>query len=119
MTYTPPKTKTDVRRFPDGTETYIEVEKDVDRTTRTRVYRGIPDVEVTDCFCCSCNDHGDGLITSDSACRNHGFYGKRPCELHNMPGYVWEDTEEMPESVQVKRAADKARYDEWKAKHPA
>lgn len=127
MTYTPPKTKTERRRFPDGTETYVEVETDVDRITRTRVYRGAPQVERTNCFCCSCNDYGDGLISSDPGCRNHGFAGTRPCEEHNMPGQEWDDfgiendpdVGKMPESVQVKRAADKARWDEWKAKQGA
>jgi len=60
----------------------------------------------TDCFCCSCGDR-EG---SDSACRNHGFAAKRPCELHAMPGSTWD--EEMmpdlkgvvPDSVQVVRA---------------
>lgn len=52
------------------------------------------------CFCCSCGDN-EG---SDSACRNHGHAGTRPCELHNMPGSPWEDSDEMPISVQQERA---------------
>lgn len=46
------------------------------------------------CHCCTCDD--DGM---DAACRNHGFYGQRPCDIHNLPGYTWEGTDEMPESV--------------------
>jgi len=56
--------------------------------------------ERTECFCCSCGDRG-----ADAACRNHGFMGTRPCEVHNMPGVAWEDTGEMPESVQAARLA--------------
>lgn len=116
--------KTERRRFPDGTETYVEVTKTVETTTRTRVYKGAPDVERTNCYCCSCDDTGDGFIQNDAACRNHGFAAKRPCELHNMPGQPWgdelgEDHPEygkMPESVQAKRAADKQRYDDWMKK---
>lgn len=58
--------------------------------------------ERTDCFCCSCGDTPD-----DPYCRNHGYYGKRPCELHQMPGSPIEDTNEMPDSVQVERARRK------------
>lgn len=121
MTYTPTKRKTDVKRFTDGTETYVEVVEDVDRITRTRVYRGVPDVERTNCFCCSCNHYGDGLITTDAACRNHGFAAHRPCEEHGMPGEPWEDfgtpdDGKMPESVQQKRAADKANWEAWEAR---
>lgn len=46
-----------------------------------------------ECFCCTCYDG------TDAACRNHGYYGKRPCDIHNLPGYIWEGTDEMPESV--------------------
>jgi hypothetical protein len=53
----------------------------------------------TDCYCCSCGD--DGGV--DPYCRNHGWAGSRPCEVHNMPGVV-DDDNEMPESVQKKRA---------------
>ena len=58
-----------------------------------------------DCFCCSC----DEVEGSDAACRNHGHYGKRPCEEHNMPGFVWEDSDEMPDSVQEVRRKQRAR----------
>lgn len=81
-------------------ERWIEVEQ-TPGLTRTRVVMAEPWNEMrTDCFCCSCGDReGD-----DAACRNHGYYGKRPCETHNMPGYTWEGTDEMPESVQTELA---------------
>lgn len=65
--------------------------------------------ERDDCFCCSCGDR-EG---SDHACRNHGYAGKRPCELHGMPGSTWEaedgsDSGEMPASVQAARAGDRS-----------
>lgn len=34
-----------------------------------------------DCFCCSCVDDGP----SDPYCRNHGFAGRRACEIHHTP----------------------------------
>lgn len=54
-----------------------------------------------DCFCCSCE--GDGIY-NDHACRNHGWDGERPCELHGLAGYP-DDTGLMPDSVQARRAA--------------
>lgn len=57
-----------------------------------------------ECFCCTCDDdYYTGHQTMDAACRNHGYYGKRPCDIHNLPGYAWEDTNEMPESVMTVR----------------
>lgn len=52
------------------------------------------------CFCCSCEDEHTG---SDVYCRNHGFAGERPCEVHNMPGsgYDIDDNPIELESVQV------------------
>jgi hypothetical protein len=47
------------------------------------------------CHCCTCGEDG----SMDAACRNHGFYGERPCDIHNLPGYPWEGTNEMPDSV--------------------
>lgn len=52
----------------------------------------------TDCFCCSCNKYGG----RDAQCRNHGFYGRRPCEEHGMPGEL-DPADKMPDSVQVER----------------
>lgn len=51
----------------------------------------------TDCYCCSCNDW---YLSTDCYCRNHGWYGRRPCEVHEMPGEAGDDGS-MPESVQV------------------
>lgn len=66
------------------------------------VYEAIVKIENrTDCFCCSCTDE-----RTDAACRNHGFYGKRPCEEHGMPGYVWQDSDTMPATVQEARKGD-------------
>lgn len=70
----------------------------------TETYQLVSRVEQRDdCFCCSCHD------TRDPYCRNHGFYGKRPCEAHAMPGSPIEDTDEMPDSVQVERARQEGR----------
>jgi hypothetical protein len=55
------------------------------------------EVERTDCHCCSCSVDGFAV---DPHCRNHGYYGERPCELHNMPGTAGDDGI-MPDSVQV------------------
>lgn len=45
----------------------------------------------TDCFCCSCHDNVYGYQGTDPHCRNHGFSGRRPCELHDMPVKVDKD----------------------------
>jgi hypothetical protein len=47
------------------------------------------------CFCCSCED-----FSCDPYCRNHGWYGTRPCEVHGMPGEAGDDGV-MPAGVQV------------------
>lgn len=60
--------------------------------------------EQWDCFCCTCD-----YDYHDAACRNHGFYGKRPCETHNTSGYPGEDSDKMPDSVQVYRAKEAAK----------
>lgn len=74
----------------------------------TTVYQPIIEHhERTDCYCCSCGDR-EG---SDPACRNHGYYGTRPCELHGTSGSPWEDTGEMPLSVQEQRRLDRAATD--------
>ena len=49
------------------------------------------EVERTDCYCCSCRDNGYGGTVNDPYCRNHGWYGERPCEKHSMPGTPGED----------------------------
>lgn len=58
----------------------------------------------TDCYCCSCDDDVDGFTTTDPCCRNHGWWGVRPCERHAMPGYA-DDEGVLPISVQAKRRA--------------
>lgn len=63
--------------------------------------------ERTDCFCCSCSDG-----SNDAHCRNHGFFARRPCDVHGMPGELHEPDEEygetfepyIPESTQKHRA---------------
>lgn len=69
----------------------------------TTVYQPILVIEHREtCFCCSCGDFG-----SDPACRNHGFAGTRPCELHGTPGTAWDDEPGvMPASVQAARKGD-------------
>lgn len=68
-------------------------------------------VERDNCFCCSCDENDLGGLIADPACRNHGFAATRPCEVHGMPGSVWDDLPNddgtlpewcgtMPESVQ-------------------
>ena len=72
---------------------------------KTETYALVASITVRDdCFCCSCGD------SQDPYCRNHGFYGKRPCEEHKMSGSPIEDTDEMPESVQAERARQEGRH---------
>lgn len=60
-----------------------------------------------ECFCCTCT--GDPYNEQiDPACRNHGYGGRRPCDIHNLPGSEWEDTDEMPESVLTIREKQKS-----------
>jgi len=61
--------------------------------------------ERINCFCCTCPDGGG---PADPCCRNDGWWGTRPCELHNMPGEVDEDGV-MPASVQEYRQRVAAR----------
>ena len=65
------------------------------------------EVERTDCFCCSCDPESS---TQDGACRNHGYYASRPCEVHHMAGSP-DDDGVMPISVQAQRAAQQVRSD--------
>lgn len=115
-------TRENVEHHDDGHTSYIEVDTQPDSITRTNVTRSAPEITITNCYCCSCYEDDYGMVTSDPACRNHGFAAQRPCELHNMPGQPWDDygfdtDGKMPESVQQKRADDQRRVDEWKAKH--
>lgn len=88
----------DHRATQRGEESWVEVEREPGIERRRRVHAGMWMVTRTDCFCCSC-----GELHTDPACRNHGFAAKRPCELHNMPGQVWDHSGEMPEPVQAVR----------------
>lgn len=37
------------------------------------------------CYCCTCTESHD-RVNTDKHCRNHGFAGRRPCAVHNLPG---------------------------------
>lgn len=64
------------------------------------IYQKVAAIESRDdCFCCTCGER-EG---SDSCCRNHGWWGKRPCDIHDLPGQVDEDGN-MPETVKQVRA---------------
>lgn len=92
----------------DGTETLQEFRhwaghSDVRTVTRTKW----TEHERTNCYCCSCGEREN----SDPYCRNHGFAGQRPCEVHNLPGQTDEDGV-MPASVQkVYRALEASRHE--------
>lgn len=90
----------DRKRHEDGTETWTEVYNDFSGVVRRRQVKAEAWVndKRTMCFCCSCGDH------LDIYCRNHGFAGLRPCEVHEMAGEGDQDTGEMPKSVQAHRA---------------
>lgn len=94
---------------PDGTESWTEKRKDPEGTYSRKVTAKPWKFERTQCFCCSCEDTG----RSDPHCRNHGFDGTRPCEVHEMPGGMT-DTGVMPESVQEHNASRaRGRKKEW------
>jgi hypothetical protein len=100
-----------VRNAPDGSEEKVIV-------TRVHHEPGLEIIETfervsvvenrTDCFCCTCGDRAG----SDPACRNHGYAGRRPCDIHNLPGQEWDDEMVpgggMPEPVSVILAAENA-----------
>ena len=74
------------------------------------------ETERLECFCCTCDeDYYSGHVSTDAACRNHGYYGKRPCDIHNLPGYTWEDTDEMPDSVLTVRKKQAEELEKLKA----
>lgn len=58
----------------------------------------------TNCWCCSCEvmDSDLGTVRTDAACRTHGWWGRRPCEEHGMPGEINPEGE-MPATVQERR----------------
>lgn len=100
-----------------GSDWLVRTENWFDGTIKTTYYEPVLMIDVrTDCFCCSCGDR-EG---SDPACRNHGWAAKRPCEVHEMPGTVWDDASlpgegpdpwanTMPESVQEIRRLERER----------
>lgn len=88
----------DFSQHPDGRWSWTEVESVPGLIRRRRVVAEPWVEERTNCFCCSCDE-----LSSDPACRNHGFAGTRPCEVHNMPGQPWDHSGEMPDSVQAHR----------------
>lgn len=91
-------------------EVRIEIDNHRQTLTRTVHTPGLDQVFVyqlvarledrTDCYCCSCGEY----VGTDSACRNHGWYARRPCDIHDMPGEAWEDSDTMPASVSQSRA---------------
>lgn len=48
----------------------------------------------TNCYCCSCPD--DPYPKNDINCRNHGWYGTKPCAVHQMDGINGETGEVIP-----------------------
>lgn len=94
--------KKDVVTHPDGSVTWVEVYDDFSGRLRFQ-YGRLEAPTYGDwkyCHCCSCGER-EG---SDPYCRNHGgTYGERPCEKHNQPGSLIEDSDRMPASVQVER----------------
>jgi len=56
--------------------------------TTTTIYIPVVTIEHRDnCYCCSCYENENGYVGNmDVYCRNHGWDGARPCELHDMPG---------------------------------
>lgn len=80
----------------------------------TRVFLLALEIEARDdCYCCSCGD--DEHIYPDIYCRNHGWAGERPCEVHKMPGSATHDTPEGEsteplESVQQYRRRRNAQH---------
>lgn len=92
----------------DGGEQWVETTDDGQVKRTRRVVAGAWLEARYNCYCCSCNSDGDHFITNDPACRNHGYAGKRPCELHGTPGTPWGAETEgtaifgtMPMSVQA------------------
>jgi len=72
--------------------------------------------ERTDCYCCSC-DYSDYGSVSDAYCRNHGFAGKRACEVHKMRGdgkdtEPWGDEVYKVDLVKLRTVQEQKRYNE-------
>ncbi|AVR56891.1 hypothetical protein PBI_TRISCUIT_18 [Microbacterium phage Triscuit] len=68
------------------------------------------------CHCCTCDeDYWSGHTTNDPYCRNHGFYGTRPCDIHNLPGSMGEEDTKMPDSVLIVRKQQAEALEKEKA----
>jgi hypothetical protein len=85
--------------FKDNRDGTVTETWQVPGLTKTRILSGEWTEVRTDCYCCSCGEH----YSNDPYCRNHGFAGRRPCDVHNMPGQE-DDEGNMPVSVQAHRA---------------
>lgn len=86
---------------------YLEEVRTPGLTRRRELAGGPWTEERTNCFCCSCDD--DWPPAGDPNCRNHGWWGSRPCETHGMAGQVEPESGEMPASVEEVRSARTAR----------
>jgi len=102
----PERSTTGYERLDDGQERWTEIERTPGLNRRRTVVAQPWVDERTDCYCCSCGE----LEGSDAHCRNHGFDGRRPCELHQMPGqechpedFGVDGEPYMPASVQAYR----------------
>lgn len=92
----------------------------VTKETRT-VYASPWHVEVVQCYCCTCREDDYGMLSNDAACRNHGFAGTRPCDIHGTAGSEWDDEmipnpdnkPNMPMPVQAYRDAIAAGLPTW------
>ncbi|MEG2887262.1 MAG: hypothetical protein RR853_09065 [Aurantimicrobium sp.] len=68
------------------------------------------------CHCCTCDeDYYTGQQYNDPYCRNHGYYGERPCDIHNLPGMLGEEDTEMPDSVLTVRKQQATELEKLKA----
>ncbi len=73
----------DVEKVGNG-EIWTEIVSETG-VVRTRQVTAGPWVENrSDCYCCSCVNEDQ----RDFYCRNHGYMGRRACEIHNMPATV-------------------------------
>lgn len=87
-----PETRYSEARAKDGQPVQMVVTTSTPGFKRSVVFVPFAVIEErTDCFCCSCYDHGDSGYHPDPDCRNHGWDGRRPCALHDLPGLADED----------------------------
>jgi len=113
MSFTPTTKRSAEVEHPDGSHYWTETVDDLE-VIRTRTVIGEPWQEQRyNCFCCSCEESETWTYT-DAACRLHGFAGKRPCDIHDLPGQVWGEElagtpqfGKMPDAVTIERASHK------------